>query len=209
MTRILLIRHAMTAWNHDIPTEGRYQGNTDVPLSSRGKEQAAKLAAKLQDEKIDAIYASDLSRAAETAAIVAAPHKLIVHQMPKLREIHYGIFEGLTLQECIAQHKDIYEQRSKNKAAFKNPGGESPQEMQKRVVGCVEFIIAKHKNETIVLVVHSNVLKALISHFLKKDLKQMLEEDQFHFTSITELDINGKDVEVVRYNSAPHLHGDH
>src|SRR6476661_9887592 len=92
MTTLLLVRHGETDWNAD----GRLQGHTDRPLSDFGRRQARQLAEELAEEKLDAIYASDLSRARETAEIVGVRLGLGVVIDPGLREKDWGTWEGLT-----------------------------------------------------------------------------------------------------------------
>ena len=95
MTALLLVRHGETDWNAD----GRLQGHTDRPLSEFGRRQARQLAQELADENLDAIYASDLSRARETAEIVGKRLELAVVLDPALREKDWGSWEGLTAVE--------------------------------------------------------------------------------------------------------------
>lgn len=92
MTTLLLVRHGETDWNAD----GRLQGQTDRPLSEFGRRQARQLAEELAGEELDAIYASDLARARETAQIVAEGLGLPVALDPDLREKDWGNWEGLT-----------------------------------------------------------------------------------------------------------------
>ncbi|MBI4759502.1 MAG: histidine phosphatase family protein, partial [Chloroflexi bacterium] len=93
--RLLLVRHGETDWN----AEERYQGTTDVPLSAQGRAQAQALTSRMAGEVLDAIYASDLQRAWQTAEVIAAPHGLPVRPEPRLREIDFGAWEGLTFDE--------------------------------------------------------------------------------------------------------------
>src|SRR5690242_8849001 len=95
MTTLLLVRHGETDWNAD----GRLQGQTDRPLSEYGRRQARQLAEELADDEIDAIYASDLSRARETAEIVGERLGLPVALDSDLREKDWGTWEGLTSVE--------------------------------------------------------------------------------------------------------------
>ena len=74
-TRIIAIRHGETDWN----AATRIQGHTDIALNANGVEQARQLGAALANEEIDAVYASDLSRAADTAQAIATHHKLTAH----------------------------------------------------------------------------------------------------------------------------------
>ncbi|HJQ49178.1 MAG TPA: histidine phosphatase family protein [Gaiellaceae bacterium] len=95
MTRLLLVRHGETDWNAD----GRLQGQTDRPLSDFGRSQARQLAGELAEEKLEAIYSSDLARARETAEIVGERIGLPVSLDPDLREKDWGTWEGLTAVE--------------------------------------------------------------------------------------------------------------
>src|SRR3954471_15381320 len=100
---LFLARHGETAWN----LEQRWQGQTDVTLNDAGRAQAAALAARLAAHRITRIVASDLSRARETAEIIARGLGIDgVLLDAGLRERGYGIFEGLTRGECEAQHPE-------------------------------------------------------------------------------------------------------
>ena len=90
MTTLLLVRHGETDWNAD----GRLQGHTDRPLSDFGRRQARQLADELAGEDLEAIYASDLARARETAEIVGEQLGLPVVLEPDLREKDWGTWEG-------------------------------------------------------------------------------------------------------------------
>jgi probable phosphoglycerate mutase len=100
---LFLARHGETAWN----LEQRWQGQTDVDLNDSGRAQAAALAARLAAHRITRICASDLSRARETAEIIARHLRIDGVVLDRgLRERGYGIFEGLTRSECEAQHPE-------------------------------------------------------------------------------------------------------
>ncbi|HWO18954.1 MAG TPA: histidine phosphatase family protein [Kofleriaceae bacterium] len=105
MRRILLARHGETEWN----AIGRMQGHTDVPLSDVGRAQARALAAQLAGAEIAAIVTSDLVRARETGEIIAAALGLGAPAIePALRERRFGVFEGLTRDECAARYPDAW-----------------------------------------------------------------------------------------------------
>ena len=97
MTTLLLVRHGETDWN----AEGKLQGHTDRPLNDYGRRQAQILADRLAKEKIDAVYASDLCRARETAEILGERLGLAVGVDPDLREKNWGSWEGLTSDERL------------------------------------------------------------------------------------------------------------
>src|ERR1700731_205740 len=97
MTTLLLVRHGETDWN----AEGKLQGHPHRPLNEYGRQQAEALAASFSTGSIDALYASDLSRARETAEILGAKLGLGVEVDPDLREKNWGNWEGLTSEERL------------------------------------------------------------------------------------------------------------
>jgi len=103
--RLLIARHGETEWN----AIGRLQGHTDVPLNDRGRNQASELAVTLEVAGIACVITSDLSRARETGAIIAARLGLAPPRViPELRERRFGVFEGLTRDECMTQFPDAW-----------------------------------------------------------------------------------------------------
>jgi probable phosphoglycerate mutase len=126
--RLFLSRHGRTHWN----ALGRFQGRTDVPLDDVGREQARELAEHMRG-KVDAIVASDLLRASESAHIIAETlHVPLLVLDPDLRERGYGIFEGLTRLECEQQHPDLWSQRRSDRN-LEPPGGEPRAEVVARM----------------------------------------------------------------------------
>jgi probable phosphoglycerate mutase len=133
VTTLLLVRHGETDWNAD----GRLQGQTDRPLSEYGRRQARQLADELADEDFEAIYASDLSRARETAEIVGERLGLPVALDPDLREKDWGTWEGLTPVE-------------RDRVEFV---GESTEAHQERMLRALRRISERHPDGGRVLVV--------------------------------------------------------
>ena len=121
VTRILAVRHGQTAWNR----EGRIQGHTDIALDEHGQWQARQLAHALHDEAIAACYASDLSRAHDTAQAVATLHQLPVHTHVGLRERCFGAFEGHSWNQLEAAHPSETLAWRKRVPEFAPPDGES------------------------------------------------------------------------------------
>jgi broad specificity phosphatase PhoE len=139
VTELILVRHGETDWN----AAGRLQGHTDRPLSDYGREQARRLAKELAGEEFDAIYASDLARARETAEIVAAQRHLPVILDPDLREKDWGNWEGLTSTERL----DV------------ELVGESTEEHQRRMLDALGRIAAKHPEGRILVVTHGGSMR--------------------------------------------------
>jgi len=139
VTTFLLVRHGETDWN----AAGRLQGHTDRPLSDYGRQQARRLAEELSGEAFDAIYASDLARARETAEIVAAQLHLPVALDPDLREKDWGNWEGLTSTERLGVELV----------------GESTEGHQKRMLAALARIAAKHPYDRVLVVTHGGSMR--------------------------------------------------
>ena len=153
-TKLLLIRHAETAWN----AEHRIQGKLDIPLSPLGILQSARLAECLANDPIEAVYSSGQSRAWLTAAPVAARLELQVIVEPRLRERSFGVFEGLTLDEIAARYPAELIKWRERDPQWRPEGGESGQQLIDRVMSAVTEIGSRHKNQTVALVSHGGVL---------------------------------------------------
>jgi probable phosphoglycerate mutase len=167
VTRILAVRHGETAWNRD----ARIQGHTDIALNAHGRWQARQLAQALRDEPIAACYASDLSRARETAQAVADRHGHQVHIHVGLRERGFGAFEGKTWVELQAGHPAQTEAWRKREPDFAPPGGESLLQLQARVVATVNELAARHPGEQVLMVAHGGVLDMLYRLATRLDLQ--------------------------------------
>ena len=139
MTTLLLVRHGETDWNAD----GRLQGHTDRPLSEYGRRQARRLAEELVDEPLDAIYASDLARARETAEIVGERLTLPVMLDRDLREKDWGTWEGLTPAE-----RDRVELV-----------GESTEAHQERILRALARIAQRHPGARVLVVTHGGSMR--------------------------------------------------
>lgn len=157
VTRILAVRHGETAWNRDT----RIQGHTDIDLNAQGRWQAAQLARALREEPVAAVYASDLSRARETAQAVARLHDRPVHTHAGLRERGFGRFEGHTWAELETRYPEESRAWRQRVPDFAPPGGESLLQLQARVVAAVTDLASRHPGEQILLVAHGGVLDIL------------------------------------------------
>ncbi|GAW91512.1 alpha-ribazole phosphatase [Calderihabitans maritimus] len=169
MTKLVLVRHGHTPWNKG----RRYQGHSDVQLSEEGREQARRLRDRFKETKIDAIYASDLSRALETAQIIAEPHGLIVQQIPELREMNFGVWEGLTFAEIQAQFRELADGWYKNPADLQIPQGETFRQVRDRAYKAVLELVAKHPDETVLVVSHGGTIRAVICAVLDLEMDRI------------------------------------
>jgi broad specificity phosphatase PhoE len=154
-TTILLARHGETDWN----LEGRFQGQLDPPLNETGRRQATALADALAGDGVAAVYSSDLRRAAETAAIVAARLSLPVTPDRRLREIDVGAWSGLTRAEVEERFPASYAHWLEGELAGHD--GESREQLAARVHEAVISIAAAHPAESVLVVTHGGAVRAL------------------------------------------------
>ncbi|MCS7100640.1 MAG: histidine phosphatase family protein [Burkholderiaceae bacterium] len=157
---LLLIRHGETAWN----AAGRIQGQLDVPLSATGLWQAQRLAQRLAAEPLAALYASDLTRAALTAQPLAQAHGLPVRYDARLRERHFGVFQGLTAEEVAARHPAEFAAWRARDPHWVVPGGESGAQLITRALAALADIAQRHVGQTVAVVAHGGVLDAAYRH---------------------------------------------
>lgn len=160
-TTILLIRHGQTDWN----AQSRWQGHLDIPLNETGQAQTQALARRLASWPIQAVYSSDLQRAAMTAVPLAAALNQQPTFDPLWRERDVGDFGGLTSQEAKERYPDIW-------ATMKNglltpPNGEDWQSLRARAAAAFEQVAARHEGEMVAVVSHGGTLVNVIAHVLE------------------------------------------
>jgi probable phosphoglycerate mutase len=157
-TTLWLIRHGETAWN----VERRFQGQIDIPLNHTGFEQAKMLANRLSNDhqsfKFAALYTSDLSRARDTAAPIAAALNLAAIEDPHLRERHYGVLSALTPEEMAAQHPEAFANWKARNPDYVIAEGESLRNFHERIVARLSAIAANHPGAHVLVVAHGGVL---------------------------------------------------
>jgi phosphoserine phosphatase len=162
--RILLARHGESTYN----AEGRIQGQQDAPLSERGREQAERLGERLRVYEFDACYASDLSRAADTARAVMRHHPNAPFAFTALlREIKFGIFEGRIMPEIEEMYPEEYAEWMENRRDFVPRGAESGGELSARAGRALHWLMEQGHDRTILVVAHGAILNAFIGEFLQ------------------------------------------
>jgi probable phosphoglycerate mutase len=156
-TRVLAVRHGETAWN----VQTRVQGQLDIGLNERGRWQAARLDEALADEVIDAVYCSDLARARDTAAAVAARRGLPLHDDVGLRERGFGTFEGHTFADIEQRWPEPSLRWRRRDPEFGPEGGEALRDFYGRAVATALRLAGRHAGGTVLLVTHGGVLDCL------------------------------------------------
>jgi probable phosphoglycerate mutase len=189
MTRIGLIRHGITMWN----TERRAQGQSDIPLNETGKLQALALANRLLYQEWEYIFSSDLSRALETAEIIARLLGKQVQVDIRLREMYKGETEGTTLEERINKWGSNWE---------KLPLGlEDEQSITQRGISFINEVTLSLEGKSILIVSHG----ALFEMLLKNLLPDIQLNGPLNNTSITIINKNDSDWKCELLNCTEHL----
>lgn len=157
-TRVVLIRHGDTPASQD----GRFTGAQDIPLSEEGRVHASELATRLARYPMDAVYASSLRRAQDTAQYIAQVHGLTVTPVDDLREMNHGVWNGLSRDECRAKYPEQVDTYNANPFTFAPEGGESGEMVLKRAFPALQALVRAHPNQTIVVVAHKTTNRLLI-----------------------------------------------
>ncbi|MEM8856736.1 MAG: histidine phosphatase family protein [Chloroflexota bacterium] len=160
MTTLFLIRHGQTQWN----LEGKYTGQSDIPLNSNGRLQALRAAMEFRNNPPDAIYSSDLIRAYETAEIVANGCGFLarIEQDQRLREINQGVWEGMHFDDIKAKFSAEFEAREANPLEVAAPEGETVGQVQDRVLSAISDICASNPPGSRIAIVAHGLALAII-----------------------------------------------
>ena len=201
-TRILAIRHGETAWNVDT----RLQGHLDIPLNEVGLRQAQHLARALAGrDAIDAIYASDLSRARDTAQAIAQAFGHTVTTHAGLRERHFGAFQGRTFAEIETELPDhAWHWRKRTPEWVPPGGGESLLMLNERIVRTVNELAARHCGQQMVLVAHGGVMDILYRAATRLEL-QAPRTWQLTNTAVNRLLWTPQGLSLVGWGDTTHL----
>jgi alpha-ribazole phosphatase len=161
-TRVLLIRHGQSEGN----AARRFGGHTPTPLSALGHRQAEATARALGLESITAIYSSDLLRAVETAAPLAAALNLEVTQSHAFRERSVGHMEGLTFEEAAQQFPEEYAALLHRDFEHVLPGGESYRQLLDRAARALDQTVATNQGGTVAIFSHTGTICILALHLM-------------------------------------------
>jgi broad specificity phosphatase PhoE len=167
ITRIFMVRHGATK----LSAEDRFAGAVDVELSDEGKFQAARLAERLVDDSIVAVYCSPMTRTVQTATILASLQNHPVIQRDGLREIHHGHWEGMRRADVESQYPDEYAAWEEDPFTFAPQGGEAGVNVISRALPIIREIVLEHRGENVLVVSHKATLRLVISSLLGFDAR--------------------------------------
>ncbi|MDO5417471.1 MAG: histidine phosphatase family protein [Lachnospiraceae bacterium] len=186
--KIYLIRHGQTDWN----LAKRIQGSQDIPLNETGKRQAALLAEGMRTRPVARFFSSPMKRARETARAVADSQNVPLYLVDGLEEIHYGEWEGMTMEEIRTRFPEEYTAWWKDPVNGAPPGGESQMEVLLRSARAMEAIkadAAKDRAGAVAVVSHGAAICCILPWLLKE---QALKEDGYSIinAAVTTIDYN-------------------
>ena len=147
--RIILWRHGRTEWN----VVDRFQGQADIPIDAVGHAQATRAAEVLAAYRPLGLYSSDLSRAYQTAEVLAERTELEIVTDKRLREIQVGSWEGLLGEEIRSADPDLARRLWAGEDVRRSPTGESPSEVAERMVEALMDIAESAADDSTVVVV--------------------------------------------------------
>jgi len=191
-TRVILIRHGITDWNK----KKRYCGCKDVNLSRDGKLEVVKLRKSLKNIIFDRIYCSDRKRTLQTRSILFGNSGFT--KVKGLREINFGVFEGLRHDEIMEKYPKVYRKWLANPYKIRVPRAESMQVFKKRVKNAIKKIFCFNRGKTIAVVCHGGVIGVLVSSILKsKDFWRYVPSS----ASITIVEYKNNKYKIDKFNN--------
>jgi len=166
-TRLYLARHGETTTS----SEFRFIGHMDVDITENGVEQMTTLRDRLMNDDLNAIFCSDLLRSRKGAEIIGSLHEAQPVPCPEFREIHLGIWEGMTRDEIMERYPEEYKLRLQDLAYSHIKDGESFKDLQTRVMDKLSTLLKEWKGKNILLLTHGGVNRVILFHALNLDLQ--------------------------------------
>ncbi|GAA4210797.1 histidine phosphatase family protein [Actinocatenispora rupis] len=168
MTTVVLARHGRTGWH----SPNRYTGSSDIDIDDVGTGQAARLAEWASTAGITSLACTDLRRTRQTVRPVAAAVGLTPTVEPRLRELHFGIAEGHTLDELRASHPDAVDAFLRDPVTHHFPDGEHPADAVRRARAGLADLVAADPDGTILAVAHSTLIRLLVTDVMGAPLSR-------------------------------------
>jgi len=174
VNRLYLVRHGQVVGHERLPANG----HTDVDITEIGMLQMEHLAGRLRLIEIDAIYSSDLQRTKKGAGIIGrhhdAPHRVI----PEFRELCFGDWEGLDMEDIMQGYPGELERRRQDIAGYRPPKGESMRDLSERVMPRLMDMLQEEAGKDILLVAHGGVNRVILCNALGIDLANIFSIQQ-------------------------------
>jgi probable phosphoglycerate mutase len=201
MTRIILVRHGRTAWN----VIERFRGREDLPLDDTGLAQAERTAERIARQwRPSAVYSSPLGRARATAEAIARLCRGSVQVRQGLIDIDYGQWQGLTPEQAMRRYPRRARGWYRGARWCRPPGGESLSQVRRRCLRAIREIAARHREQTVVVVGHTVVNRAILLEILSLKNRRFWHLRQ-EPCAINEIETDGRAFVLVSMNDTCHL----
>jgi probable phosphoglycerate mutase len=197
---IYIARHGQTNWN----ILGKTQGHGNSDLTDKGKEQAKQLAYALKEYPIDMIFTSDLGRAIETAQIIGDEIDVKVQETNALREMGFGEWEGLLIDEIKSNYASVYTTWRNEPHLAQIPGGETLHLIKDRVDSFIQSLNKKYDNKHILLVTHSVTVRVMLLAFLNSGMENIYRIKQDN-TALNIVEYRDYGPVVIKMNDTSHI----
>jgi broad specificity phosphatase PhoE len=202
MTKILLTRHGHVEGIHP----ERFRGREPLDLTARGRAEAAAVARRIADGtwRPSKIYTSPLGRCVETGAAIAKACGIPAEVCDDLNDIDYGAWQFKTFADAKEDNPALFHAWFATPQLVRFPNGESLQDLAARGADALRFVLARYPHDTVVLVGHDSVNRALLLQFLDLPLSTYHRMAQAP-CCLNEIDIDGEKIHIVRMNETHHL----
>ncbi|MFG1704712.1 histidine phosphatase family protein [Nonomuraea sp. M3C6] len=198
MTDLVLVRHGETVWH----AENRYAGLSDVDLTPRGLDQAARLAEWAGQAGLAAVWSSTLSRARITAAASAAKAGVHLRTDDRLRELDFGEGDGLTSAEMAERFPEARAAFEADPAEHPLPGGEDPYQAAERFTAALHDISAAHPTGRVLVVAHTTAIRLALCRLIGVPLGEYRRLfPRLDNCALTELRLRNGRAAMLQYNS--------
>lgn len=195
-----IVRHGQTNWN----ILGKTQGHGNSDLTQKGEEQARELSEAMINYPIDYIYSSDLGRAVQTAQIVGDKLGLKVNQTSSLREMGFGVWEGLLIDQIKKDHANTYDIWRNQPHLVNIEGGETLHIIKERTDDFIKEINEKYDNKHIMLVSHSVTVRVMLLSFLDSSMENIYRIKQDN-TALNIVEYRDYGPVIIKMNDTSHI----
>lgn len=200
-TKIFLIRHAEAEGNLYRLAHGQY----DSTITPGGYRQLAYLRRRFQDEPIDAVYGSDLTRTHTTASAIYVPKNLPFRPLPLLRELRLGVWEQMSWGEILRMDRQMYIDFNKRPDLWHADQAETYAQVRDRMLEAVRQIAAENLGGTVAATSHGAALRTLLGTLQGLSLKEIGHTGHGDNTAVSLVEVEGDDMRVVFRDDASHV----
>jgi phosphoserine phosphatase len=203
LTKILLVRHGHV----DGIKPERFRGRADVPLTDRGVAEAKAVAQHIaSSSRPIKVYTSPMKRCVDTGGAIAQACHVDTEVLTDLNDIDYGLWQWRTYEEVQETEPRLFSVWFTTPQFMRFPKGETLQELVARGAEAVRFVVQHHSDDTIVLIGHDSINRAMLLQLLDQPLSAYWRLTQ-EPCCINEIDIGERRIRVVRMNETGHLAG--